>query len=151
VDAKHGTRTLVTLIPIKKLCPSQSNLPPHPLNSHSHSPHPPSCVQQLSASRAITMNTFEFYSNADDVQDGVASAPWPDSPWAMGYTSVPQSTHPDLISIPGHLSNVGPYIPDLNATNYAAFTLTPTTEMGMFTNLPTTQVDYTYQVSNQQV
>ncbi len=95
------------------------------------------------------MNTFEFYSKPDDVQGDVASAPWPDSPWAMGdysYTSLPQSTHPaDLIST--QLSNAGPYVPDFNATNYAASTLTPTTEMGMFTNLPTTQVDYTYQVS----
>jgi len=101
------------------------------------------------------MNTF-YYSNTntDDVQDHVASAPWPDSPWATGdsSTSVPQSTHPDLMSISGYLSTVGPYdVPDLNAADYAAFTLAPTTEMGIFTNLPTTQVDYAYQVSNQHV
>jgi hypothetical protein len=102
------------------------------------------------------MNTFEFYSNTntDDVQDHVASTPWPNSPWAMGddsSTSVPQSTHRDLTSTPGYLSTVGQRIPDLNATGYAAFTLAPTTEMGMFTNLPTTQVDYAYQLINRQV
>jgi hypothetical protein len=98
------------------------------------------------------MNTFEYSNtNTDDVQDHVTSAPWPDSLWAMGdsYTSVPQSTHPDLISTPGYLSTA---VPDLNATDYAAFTLAPTTEMmGMFTNLKTTQVDYAHQVSNQNV
>lgn len=91
------------------------------------------------------MNTF-------DVQDDVASAPWPDFPWAMGdysHTSVPQNTHLDLIPTPGYLSTAGPYVPDFNATDYATFTLSPATEMGMFTNLPTTQVDYAYRVSNQ--
>jgi hypothetical protein len=100
------------------------------------------------------MNTFALYSNTntDDVQDDLASAPWPESPWATqdySYTLVPQSTHPDLISTPGYLPTAGPYVP--NATDYAAFALGPTTGMGMFTNLPTTQVDYAYQVSNQHI
>ncbi|KAF8501782.1 hypothetical protein F5888DRAFT_1270284 [Russula emetica] len=96
------------------------------------------------------MNTFEFYpnSNTDDVQDDIASAPWPDSPWSMGdcsYTSAPQSTHPDLASTPEYLSTAEPYFPDINATDYVAFTLAPATEMEMFTNLPTTQGDCAYQ------
>jgi hypothetical protein len=99
------------------------------------------------------MNTFEFYSNTntDDVQDAsdVASAPWAMPVGGDSYTSVPQSTHPDLISTPGHFSTAGPHVPDFNAADYPAFTLAPTTEMGIFTSLPTTPVDYTYQVSNQ--
>ena|SRR6267154_3409774 len=149
----------VTLIPHKKCCPPRCNLPPHPPNSHSHYPLPPLlCLTATSlciTGTRVTMNTFEFYSNTntDDVQDYVASAPWPDSPWATGdsYTSVPQSTHPDLISNPGYLSTADPFVPELNATDFGAFTLAPTTEMGMFTNLQTTQLDYPYQVSNQHV
>jgi hypothetical protein len=102
------------------------------------------------------MNTFEFYSNTntDDVQDDVASAPLPVFPWAMedySCTFLPQSTHPDLIPTPGYLSTAGPYLPDFNATDYAALAPTPTTEMGMFTSLLTRQVDYAHPVSNQYV
>ena len=116
-----------------------------------------SCVQQVSVSRAITMNTFEFefYSNTntDYIQD-VASAPWFGSPRAMGdcpSTSMPQSTHSDLMSTSGCLSAARKYVPDFNPTEYEGFTLVPTTEMVTFTNLPTTQGDYAYQVSNQHV
>ena len=69
----------------------------------------------------------------------------------LSYTSVPQNTHPDLIPTPGYLSTASPYVPDFNATDYAAFTIAPTTEMGMFTNLLTIQVDYAYRVNNRHV
>ena len=103
------------------------------------------------------MNIFEHYSTNDDIfQDNVALAPWPNSPWAMedySYTpeSVPQSTHPALTPAPGYIPTVGQHLSDFNAAGHAAFTLAPTTEMGMFTNLPTTQVDYTDLVSNQHI
>jgi len=90
------------------------------------------------------MNTFQFYSNTstEDVQDDAVG----DYP----YISVPQGTHPDLISTPGYLSPAEPYVPNFNATDYAAFTLPLATEMGMYMNLSTTQVDYAY-VSSQHV
>lgn len=100
------------------------------------------------------MNTVEFHSNTDNSQLDGASASWPDSSWTMGeysYTSVPQGTNSGLISAPVDLSMVGPCVLDFNTTGYAAFIPAPTTEMGMFTNLPTAQVDYAYQVSNQHV
>jgi hypothetical protein len=52
---------------------------------------------------------YSQYSNKDDA----ASATWPDPLWATGnqsYTSVPQSTHPDLISTSGYLSTAGPCV-----------------------------------------
>jgi hypothetical protein len=52
---------------------------------------------------------YSQYSN----KDVAASATWPDPLWATGnqsYTSVPQSTHPDLISTPGYLSTAGPCV-----------------------------------------
>ena len=89
------------------------------------------------------MNTFQFYSNpTDDVQDGAVG----DYP----YISVPQSTHPDFISTPGYPAPAEPYVPNFNATNYAAFTLPPATGMGTYTNPSLTQVDYAY-VSSQHV
>jgi hypothetical protein len=94
------------------------------------------------------MNYSESYSKKDDV----ASTTRPDPPWATGnysHTLVPQSTHPDLISTPGYVPTVRPYIPNFNATDNAAFTLTPTTEMEMSMNLLTTQVDFTSKVSCQ--
>ena len=93
-----------------------------------------------------------YYPN----KDGVASFSWPDPHWAVGgypyhqHLSVPQSTHPELISAPGYASNVGwpgsYHVPDLNATNDGTFSLAPTIEMGAFANLPT-QVDFTNPVS----
>ena len=77
---------------------------------------------------------MSYYSSSSNTDD-VASATWP-NPGAMGYylyypnLSVPQSTYPDLVSGPGYPS------------------LSPTTEMGAFTNLPI-QADFMSQVSGQ--
>jgi len=134
---------------------NQSNRPPHlPNLSSSLTTSSPLVSPTVSVPHAITMNNPEFYSNSDDV----TSAPWPNppDPWAMGdysYTSVPQSTHPDFTSTPGYLSTAGgPYVPDFNAADDAAFTLALMTdsETGPFTNLPT-RVDCAYRVSKQHI
>jgi hypothetical protein len=110
----------------------------------------PFCDLAVSVSRTITMNSSESYSNKDDL----ALATPPDPVWAIGdypyhpYPSVPQSTHLDLVSDPGYPSTTGSYVPDFNAAGDAAFSLTPTTKMEAFVNLPT-QLDFTNQVSNQ--
>ena len=93
------------------------------------------------------MNNSDSYSNKDDV----ASATWSNPLWASGgypYPSVPQNTHPGLVSAPGYPSTAGSYVPDFNATDDAAFSLAPTTELGAFVN-PRTQADFTNQVSSQ--
>ena len=94
------------------------------------------------------MSNSESYSNKDDV----SSATWPiplcatgDYPYA--YLSVPQSTHPDLVSAPGS-STATSYVPDFNAAYDAAFSLIPTTEMGTLANM-VSQSDFTNLVSNQ--
>ncbi len=98
------------------------------------------------------MNNSESHPNTDNVASG--SLPWPDSFSATGdypYVSAPQSTHPDLVSAPGYFPTSGSYIPDFNAAHDAAFTPTPTIEMGAFPNPPTQEVDHTYQVSKRHV
>ena len=108
-------------------------------------PTPSPLVTHQSQYPAITMNYSEPYTNKDDL----TSETWPGSLWDYQYCpqpSVPQSTHPDLVSHPEH-PTAGSY-PDFNAAHDAAFSLAPTTEMGAFANLPT-QVDFTNQVSNQ--
>jgi hypothetical protein len=56
--------------------------------------------------------------------------PIPPGRWETAHTS-----GLDIHSRIQYLSTAGSYVPDLNATDYAVFTLAPTTEMGMFTNL----------------
>ena len=93
------------------------------------------------------MNNSDSYSNKDDV----ASATWSNPLWALGdypYLSVPQNTHPGLVSAPGYPSTAASYVPNINATDDAAFSLGPTTKTGAFENLRT-QVDFTNQVSSQ--
>jgi hypothetical protein len=92
-----------------------------------------------------TMN-YTTYPNTDEV----ASATWADPLWALGYQDdpslpVPQSTYPDVISA-GYLSTAGSYVPNFNAVDEAAFSTTPTTEMGEIA-LPI-QADFTNQVSS---
>jgi hypothetical protein len=88
----------------------------------------------VSSKSLFTMNTFEYYSSAEDVQE--------DSDDFHTSESVPQSTHPSLTPTSGYIPTAGPYVPDFDTTDYAAF-------LGVFTDLPTAQVDYTYLVSNQ--
>ena len=91
------------------------------------------------------MNYSEPYTNKDDL----TSETWPGSLWDYQYCpqpSVPQSTHPDLVSGPEYHTS-GSY-PDFNTADDAAFSLAPMTEMGAFANLPT-QLDVTNKVSNQ--
>jgi hypothetical protein len=93
------------------------------------------------------MNYPTSYPNTDEV----ASATWTDPLWALGYQydpnfPVPQSTYPGAISAPGYLSTPGSYVPNFNAVDEAAFSTTPTAEMGEFA-LPI-QADFTNQVSS---
>ena len=81
------------------------------------------------------MNNSDSYSN----KDGVSSVTWPISLGATGdypypYLSVPQSTHPGLVSAPGS-STATSYVPDFNVADDEAFSFAPTTEMGAFANL----------------
>ena len=81
------------------------------------------------------MNNSDSYPN----KDGVSPATWPIPLGATGdytypYLSVPQSTHPGLVSVPGS-STATSYVPDFNTADDAAFSFAPTTEMGGVANL----------------
>ena len=81
------------------------------------------------------MNNPDSYPN----KDGVSSATWHIPLCATGdypypYLSVPQSTHPGLVSGPGS-STATPYVPNFNTADDAAFSFAPTTEMGAFADL----------------
>jgi hypothetical protein len=95
------------------------------------------------------MNYPGSYSNMDEF----ASATCPDPLWAFGnyqydpYLSVPQSTYPGPVSDPAYHSTAGTFVPDFHAVDEAAFSLTPTAEMGSFA-LPI-QGDFSSQVRNQ--
>jgi hypothetical protein len=146
VDAKHTPPQVLLLI--------SSDLIPHKraLSSTSQSSHPPPTPIPIPThththththtlySCTMNSNIFEYYPNTDEVQDQVVSAASPNPPWAMGdYSyaseSVPQSTRPSLTS------TSGPYLPDFDTTDYAAF-------LGVFANIPTRHIDYTYPVSS---
>ena len=81
------------------------------------------------------MNNSEFYTN----KDGIASATWPDPVGDYPHPSVPQGTHPDLVSAPECPSTAGSYVPDLNAAGDVE---------RVFADL-LAQVDCVIQVSNQ--
>ena len=86
------------------------------------------------------MNYSVPYSNNGDI---ASTATWP-NPWAQGdylydpYPSVLCGTHPDPASTPGY-SPTGSYTPNVNAADDAAFSLAPTTEMGVFANQVSSQ------------
>jgi hypothetical protein len=85
------------------------------------------------------------YSDSTDAH--IAAAPWADPYEAMMAFSDTTLLQEDLmVSAPGYLSSAGSELPNFNDVSDAAFTPTPTTSMGAFTNL-TSQINHMYLVS----
>ena len=90
-------------------------------------------------------------NNSDSTDAQVAAARWTDILEALaGFsdtTFLLESIQEDLVvPAPGHFSSAGSDLHDFNAVSDTAFTPSPTTSMGAFTNF-TGQTNHTYSVS----